>query len=184
MERFIVFDVETPNLKNNRMSSIGVTLIEDKKIIGSYSSLINPETTFDKFNVDLTGINEDLVKDAPTFPEVWKKIQPFFDSGILVAHNAKFDLSVLKQCLNDYGIKWKDQVPYICTVQIGRKFYPNMSHKLNVMSEYFGIELNHHQADSDCNACAEILLNYMKDGIDVLAQQGTYEFAEAPEKKF
>ena len=184
MERFIVFDVETPNLKNDRMSSIGITLIEDKKIIGSYSSLINPETTFDKFNVDLTGINEELVKDAPTFPEVWKQIQPFFDEGILVAHNANFDLTVLKKCLNDYGIKWKDKVPYICTVLIGRKFYPKMSHKLNVMSEFFGIELNHHQADSDSNACAEILLNYMKNGIDVMAEQNTYEFAEAPEKQF
>ena len=135
MERFVVFDVETPNMKNDRMSAIGITIIENKKIVDNYFSLVNPETSFDAFNVELTGINEERVKYAPTFPEIWKNIKPIFDDSILVAHNAKFDLSVLKKCLNHYNISWKENVPYICTVQIGRKYLPNMSHKLNEMNK-------------------------------------------------
>lgn len=182
MERFVVFDVETPNMKNDRMSAIGITVIENKKIIGEYFSFVNPETNFDAFNVELTGINEEVVKDAPKFPEIWKQIQPIFENSTLVAHNAIFDLSVLKKCLNDYNISWKEEVPYICTVQIGRKVLPNMSHKLNVMSDYFKINLNHHQADSDSNACAQILLNYMKMGINVSEHKKTYNLANELEK--
>ena len=184
MNRYVVFDVETPNMKNDRMSAIGVTIIENNKITEEYFSLVNPEETFDDFNVELTGINAELVKDAPTFPEIWKTLQPIFENSTLVAHNAYFDLSVLKKCLDDYNIEWKEEVPYICTVQIGRKVLPGMSHKLNDMSAYFGIKLNHHQADSDSRACAEILLRYMKNGIDVTSHQKTYTLSNAYEKMF
>ena len=88
--RYIAFDVETPNHYNDRMSAIGITVIEDGEIIGSYSTLINPETYFDDFNTQLTGIDEEMVADAPTFPEVWGRIRHLFSSGTLVAHNAPF----------------------------------------------------------------------------------------------
>lgn len=71
MARFVAFDVETPNRRNNRMSAIGVTVIEDGEITDSFYSLVNPETAFDAFNVRLTGISEETVWDAPTFPDVW-----------------------------------------------------------------------------------------------------------------
>ena len=184
MEKYVIFDVETPNMKNDRMSAIGITIVEDEKIIDEYFSLVNPETNFDNFNKELTGINEEMVKNAPTFPEIWKQIEPIFKNSVLVAHNATFDLSVLKKCLSDYGINWENEVQYLCTVQIGRKYLPNMSHKLNVMSEYFGIDLNHHQADSDSNACAQILLNYMKSGINVLSHIKTFNFENKLERQF
>ena len=88
------------------------------------------------------------------------------DSGILVAHNAVFDLSVLKACLTAYNITWKKSVRYLCTVQAGRKLLPDMKHNLNVMCEHYGISLDHHKADSDSRACAEILLRYIADGAD------------------
>ena len=174
MERFVVFDVETPNRKSNRISAIGINVIEDCKITDEFYSLVNPETSFDYFNTMITGIDEDLVQNSPTFPEIWKKIKSYFENSIIVAHNAIFDLSVLKSCLNDYEIFWKEKVEYLCTVQIGRKFLPNMSHRLNVMCDYYGIDLNHHRADSDSHACAEILLNYIKNGIDVEIYKRTY----------
>lgn len=87
--------------------------------------------------------------------------------GILVAHNAVFDMGVLRACLHDYGILWKPTAEYLCTVQIGRRILPNMKHNLNVMCDQYGITLNHHQADSDSRACAEILLRYMESGVDV-----------------
>ena len=69
MSRFIVFDVETPNYQNNRMSAIGITIIENGEIVDDYYSLVDPETHFDYFNIQLTGISEETVKDSPTFPQ-------------------------------------------------------------------------------------------------------------------
>ena len=86
-------------------------------------------------------------------------------SGILVAHNAPFDMGVLKKCLQDYGIEWTERSRYICTVQIGRRMLPGMKHGLDAMCGYYGIELDHHKADSDSHAAAEILLRYMEDGV-------------------
>lgn len=174
MARFIVFDVETPNRFNNRMSAIGITVVEDGEISDSFYSLVNPETHFDGFNIYLTGINEDAVRNAPTFPELWGKIEPIMASGILVAHNAVFDMGVLKKCLCDYNISWKESAPYLCTVQMGRRILPKMSHKLNDLCDYYGIALQHHKADSDSGACAEILLKYIENGADISQFIKTY----------
>ena len=164
MNRYIVFDVETPNRYNNRMSAIGITAVEDGKVSDSFFSYVNPEQPFDYFNTQLTGISEATVAGAPTFPELWARIEPLMSSGILVAHNAVFDLGVLKHCLQDYGIPWKSTARYCCTVQMGRRLVPGISHRLNVMCDYYGLRLNHHQADSDSHACAEILLKYFEAG--------------------
>ena len=88
-------------------------------------------------------------------------------SGLLVAHNAVFDMNVLKNCLRDYNIIWKPYVRYTCTVQLGRRLQPGVSHKLNDVCDRYGICLNHHQANSDSRACAEILLHYLQSGADV-----------------
>ena len=164
MARFIAFDVETPNAANNRISAIGISVVEDGRIVDSFYSLVNPECRFDPFNIQLTGIRPEMVQDAPTFPALWEKIEPLMSSGTLVAHNAVFDLGVLKACLRAYGISWKPSVRYLCTVQIGRKLLPGKSHRLNALSDLFGLSLNHHQADSDSQACAGILLKYMEMG--------------------
>ena len=167
MRKFTVFDVETPNRESSRMSAIGITLMEDGVITKEFYSLVNPETYFDYFNTQLTGISEQTVRDAPTFPELWESIEPMMADGLLVAHNAVFDMGVLKKCLQGYGIRWKPTADYLCTVQMGRKLLPGMSHKLNVLCDYYGIDLNHHQADSDSRACAEILRRYLAGGAEI-----------------
>ena len=178
MSRFIAFDVETPNRMNNRMSAIGITVIQDNMIEDEFYTLVNPESDFDYFNTQLTGIDGVKVANAPTFPVLWDKIEPLMSGGLLVAHNAVFDLGVLKKCLRDYGIDWKPYIHYACTVQMGRRIIPEISHKLNDLCDYYGIELNHHQADSDSHACAEILLRYIEDGADIKQFIRTYSFTK------
>lgn len=180
MYRYVVFDVETPNRYNNRMSAIGISVVEDGAITKEWFSLVNPEVDFDPFNSSLTGINAEMVSDAPTFPEVWKEIEPLFADGILCAHNATFDLNVLKQCLKHYEIEWKPTVKYACTVQIGRKMHPGVKHSLNIVCERYGIGLDHHQADSDSHAAAEILLKYFEEGADEKTFIRTYKLKEEP----
>lgn len=175
--KYIVFDVETPNRANNRMSAIGITVIEGGKITDSFFSLVDPETHFDYFNTQLTGISTLTVQGAPNFSELWKQIKPLMDSGILVAHNAIFDMGVLKKCLHGYSIAWKSTAKYLCTVQAGRRILPGMSHSLNVMCDHYGISLDHHQAGSDSHACAELLLRYIESGADVNSFIRTYRLA-------
>ncbi len=165
--RFICFDVETPNSRNDRMSAIGIAVVEDGKVTEEFFSYVNPEEPFDAFNTELTGISAETVVGAPTFRDLWPRIKLLMASGILVAHNAPFDIGVLKRCLLDYGIGWKERAPYACTVRIGRAVLPNMRHRLNDMCAYYGIELDHHKADSDSRACAEILIRYIQADVKI-----------------
>ena len=166
MYRYVAFDVETPNRYNDRMSAIGISVIEDGEIVDEFFSYVDPEARFDYFNIQLTGISPATVRTAPNFAELWEKIEPIMSSGILLAHNAVFDLGVLKKCLTDYGIEWKPTVRYSCTARMGRTLLPGMRHRLNDLCDYYGIELDHHKADSDSHACAEIFLNYIRSGAD------------------
>ena len=167
MERYIAFDVETPNARNHRMSSIGICVVEGGEIRESFSSYIDPETHFDPFNIALTGITPELVRGAPTFPELWEEIGPLMKSGVLVAHNAAFDMRVLSRCLTHYEIDVPQYADYACTVQMGRRCHPELpNHKLDTMCSHLGIALDHHRADSDSRACAELLLDYMRAGLE------------------
>ena len=166
MDRFIAFDVETPNRYNNRMSAIGIAVVEDGRIVEEFFSLVDPEQPFDWFNTQLTGIDSEAVQGAPTFGELWPRIEPILSSGVLVAHNAPFDMGVLKKCLRGYGIEWRAQVEGLCTVLMGRRLLPGVSHRLNDLCAYYGIGLDHHRADSDSQACARILIRYLESGAD------------------
>jgi exodeoxyribonuclease V alpha subunit len=172
--RFVCFDVETPNARNDRMSAIGITVVDNGAVTEEFFSYVNPEEPFDAFNTELTGICAETVASAPTFKELWPKIKPLMSSGVLVAHNAPFDMGVLKKCLLNYGIIWKERASYVCTVRIGRKVLPDISHRLNEMCTHFNIGLNHHKADSDSHACAEILIRYMQSGVNIYEHKKTW----------
>ena len=156
MERFVAFDVETPNYYNDRMSSIGIAVIENGEIVDSF-----PE----------------MVERAPSFPELWREIAPLMTSGILAAHNAAFDLRVLSRCLMDYEMNDPRFAKYLCTVTMGRKCYPSLpNHKLDTLCSCRGIALDHHRADSDSLACASLLLDYMAQGMRPDPFVRTYDF--------
>lgn len=105
------------------------------------------------FNIQLTGIAPEMVVDKPTFPELWGKIQSIMGSGLLIVHNAPFDMGVLAQCLNDYNIEWQPFTYYACTCVMGRACYPNLKdHKLNTLCEYLQLDPDHQNAASDSRA--------------------------------
>ena len=163
--KYVVFDVETPNSRNDRMSSIGLVTVEGGKIVDKFYSLVNPETYFNEFNVALTGITPESVRNAPTFPEIFETIKPILKDAVIVAHNAPFDMSVLSKCLGAYEIFWCDSVEYACTCKMARRVLPDLpSKRLNCLCDHFGIELDHHNALSDAIAAAKILIEYEKMG--------------------
>ena len=176
MDRIIAFDVETPNSYNDRMSSIGIAVIQGGGIYRTWSTLVNPETHFDAFNIQLTGISPEMVATAPTFPQLWDRIGRFMQSGLLLAHNATFDMRVLACCLKDYGIPAPACLPYACTVQMGRRCFPQLpNHRLDTLCGALGIPLDHHRADSDSRACAELVLYYLERGLPLAPFQRTYD---------
>jgi len=175
--RFIVIDVETPNLANDRISAIGITVVENGKIAYEFYSLVDPETGFDDFNIALTRITPEMVADKPTFPEIWNTIEPVMSSGLLVAHNAQFDMGVLAKCLCHYKISWHPYAYYACTCSMGRVCLPELpNHKLDTICRYLDVSLDHHNAGSDSRACAELLLFYIKCGLDVDRFIRCYDF--------
>lgn len=157
---FIAMDFETANGKRHSACSIALVMVQNNKITGEYYSLIKPETDFHWRNVQVHGIHERDVANAPTFPEVWRDIKEYFQPNhLIVAHNAQFDTSVLKGCLEYYELE-QPHFLSLCTVKTSRKLFPEFAnHKLNTVCEELGITLeNHHDALEDSLACAQILL--------------------------
>lgn len=163
---FVFLDVETPNHQNDAISSIGLYIMKnDGEIIEEYY-LVNPETYFDDFNIQLTKIDPKMVEDKPNFVQIWEKINEYFYDAIVVAHNAAFDINVLKKCLYRYHLS--DPFDrYMCTYRLARKYYSLPSYRLNKLCEYFDIELEtHHNALCDTKACFDIFM-YIHDQIEL-----------------
>ena len=155
--RIVSFDVETPNHRNDRICAIGISIIENDHIIDSFSYLVNPECEFDQRNTEIHGISQDMVKESPSFADIWLEVRSLFLENLVVAHNATFDLNVLKKTLLAYDIH-ESMVLYACTMRMSKKIgIPVNDYKLPTLCEYFGCSLkDHHDAMSDSNACANI----------------------------
>ncbi len=166
-DRFIVFDLEMPGQRELRISAIGITVVENGKITDNYYHLVNPETEFDPYVIDLVGITPQMVENEPTFPEIWNHIEDIMSSGILVAHGAPGDLRTLCTCLNYYGIMWEDKIKYICTCDLAQAFYPYAEHySLDFLCDHIGYTLDHHNALSDSEGCARLLIEFLKNGAE------------------
>ena len=159
------------------MSAIGITVIENGWVVDRFYSLINPETHFDRFNINLTHITPEMVANQPNFAQIWKKVEPIMSSGLLVAHSAIFDMSVLAKCLFAYQVQWKPSTSYACTCEMGHICYPHLDHhRLDTLCKYLNIELDHHNAGSDSLACAKLLLDYISHGMIVDHYSCKYDF--------
>lgn len=176
-ERYIAFDLEMPGQHEPRISAIGITVIENRKITDKLYYLVNPETEFDPYVIKLIGITPEMVRNEPPFPVIWDKIKDIMSGGILVAHGAAGDLNTLCLCLKHYGIKWQDKIPYLCTCDIGLKSFPGLDgYSLDVLCGHIGFPLNHHYALSDSEGCARLLLDYIDKGIDVKSFVSSFDF--------
>ena len=156
--KYLAFDVETPNRKNDRICSIGLSLIDERGNIQTEELLVNPETEFDSFNIELTGISPETVAGAPAFPAVWNKIEPWFCNYTILAHNAHFDLSVLHKTLSAYNLT-SPTINYICTMRMAQQILPCAeNYKLNTLCNEYEIPLMHHRAGSDSYGCARLFM--------------------------
>ena len=162
---FIAIDFETATASTNSACSIGLALVAQERVVKTQYFLIQPPTLlFEPKNIEIHGILPEQVQDKPKFPALWEKIQPYFNGACpIVAHNAQFDLSVLMESLTYYGLSlpqfpYFDSIPF-STYTCGKK----VPRSLDARAKYFGISLeNHHNAAADAVACAQIVLESVK----------------------
>jgi DNA polymerase III subunit epsilon len=157
MMNFAAIDFETANNKRNSACSVAVVEVKDGQICDSYYALIRPpEMDFSYFNIQIHGIHPEDVKDKPTFAGIWPELRKRLENRIVVAHNAQFDMSVLKYALNEYKLP-EPKFNHCCTVSLARKLWPELeNHKLDTVGHYLNIDFKHHDALEDAKTCAAI----------------------------
>ncbi len=160
---FSVVDIETTgtDVNSDEITEVAAVKIENGVIVESFQTLINPKVTIPERIVELTGIDDDLVKDSPTLDKIYPDFFKFIENTVFVAHNAEFDFRFLKNKGRELGYILKNEV--LDTLALSRKVLPSLRHhKLNNVCEYYGIEFRHHRALSDAMATAEMLLELVK----------------------
>ncbi len=156
MKNYVALDVETANSKRSSICSIGLAKFVDGELVETFYSLINPQDNFDKINISIHGIKPEDVVNSPSFPEMLTKIIDFIDDNTIIAHSASFDMGVINAVYNKYNLK-QDNFNYICTYKLAKRLLPNLiSYKLSYLSNYFNVELEHHNALSDAVAAGLI----------------------------
>jgi len=155
---FTAIDFETAHA--DFPCEIGLTQVKNGQIIESKSWLIKPACFpyMNPWNQRVHGISSANVSNARTFEELWAELKPWLEDQYLVAHNAAFDMRVLRSALAyyDLAIPWAE---YFCSVSLSRKTWKHLSsHSLGTVSQFHNIQFNHHRAGDDAEACAKIAL--------------------------
>lgn len=175
---FITIDFETATADRFSPCEVGLTFVKDNKVIETKSWLIKPYShpRFDSFNIMIHGITPQDVSDKPEFPEIWSSyLKPLIDQNFIIAHNAGFDISVLRKTLDYYNLPYPE-LKYACSYIFSKKVWEGLpSYDLKTLCKINSINLNHHRAASDSLACAEIT-------IKAFAQTQTNSIDELPDK--
>ncbi|MBR0822702.1 exonuclease domain-containing protein [Bradyrhizobium liaoningense] len=173
---YVVVDIETTGAwsSGDRITEIGAVKVRNHQVVDEWHSLVNPQRSIPAKIVQLTGITNQMVRDAPLFHEIADSLTAFMGDGIFVAHNVNFDYGFLS---SEYErLERRFRFPKLCTCVGMRRRYPgHKSYGLGKLCAIYGIELeNHHRALSDARAAAHLLnlINKKReDGVSADAEQ-------------
>ncbi|WP_044211570.1 exonuclease domain-containing protein [Flammeovirga sp. OC4] len=160
---FIAIDFETANAKRTSACSIGIVVVENYEIVDSQHHLIKPlPNYYNAMNIDIHGITPEMTESAPTFDLRWSELHQLLTKYPLLAHNAAFDFTVLRDTLTAYHQPLPD-IEFYCSLILSRKALPNLDgYGLSALSDHFNIKLDHHNAESDAKAAAIIALKMLE----------------------
>ncbi len=151
---YAILDIETTGGKYNEegITEIAIYRFDGQRIVDQFSSLVNPERKIQPFVVNLTGINTEMLRNAPKFYEVAKRIIEITEDCILVAHNAQFDNRILTTEFDRLGYPFEKET--LCTVELSKKLLPDLpSYSLGKLVRSLGIPLSdRHRAQGDAKA--------------------------------
>lgn len=167
---FVAIDFETANRCPQSACSVGLVRFDGQgNITDRFYTLIKPPSRYNYFLPDfinIHGIRPSDVEDAPFFDEIWHIMLSFIGESMLVAHNAPFDMSVLRSLLDYFNCP----VPsnrYLCTLEVSRRIWPQLSsHRLTALSSYFDLPYQAHNALDDAANCGKILCMACKGHMD------------------
>ena len=155
---YAIVDIETTGGKYNEegITEIAIYRFDGHEVVDQFISLVNPEIPIQPFVVNLTGINNKMLRDAPKFFEVAKRIVEITTDCILVAHNATFDYRILQMEYKRLGFDYKRKS--LCTVELSKKLIPEMeSYKLGKLVRALGIPMSdRHRASGDALATVKL----------------------------
>ncbi len=175
---YAVLDIETTGGKFNEegITEIAIYRFDGHHVTDQFISLINPKKPIQDFVVKLTGINNKMLRNAPKFFEVAKRIVEITQDCILVAHNAKFDSRVLKNEFNHLGYPY--QMNSLCTVELSRKLIPDeASYSLGKLCRSLGIPMSsRHRASGDASATVELFKLLLEKDQDKSIVQETVKY--------
>lgn len=158
MTDFAAIDFETANQERSSVCSVGIVIVRNGEITDKLYRLIQPEPNYySYFNTRVHGLSANDTDNAPVFPRVWKKIEPYIEGLPLIAHNSSFDEGCLKTVFRVYQMDYPDY-DFHCTLKASRKQLKGLpNYQLHMVSSYCGYEMrNHHEALDDVYACAII----------------------------
>ena len=159
---FLAIDFETADYGRDSACAVGLVRVEEECVVQRSTYLIRPPRRDFVFTY-IHGITWEDVKKAPSFGELWPVIRPIFRGvDFLVAHNASFDRGVLDACCMTSGIKAPD-IPFKCTMVLSRQLWNIYPTSLPHVCRRFRIPLDHHNAASDTEACAMIMIKALQD---------------------
>ena len=157
MYNFAAIDFETANYRRDSACAIGVAFVRDGCIVDVRRHLIRPSTRKFWFT-GIHGLTWEDVKDSPMFDEVWRTLDSSVaDVDFLAAHSAPFDRGVLKACCESHDLRPPEQ-PFVCTVHVARSIWNIRPTRLPDVCRHLNIPLTHHEAGSDAEACARIVI--------------------------
>ena len=163
-EKYVVFDIETTGFSpvTNRIIEIGAVKVENGEITERFSTFVNPQVPIPFHIEKLTSINDSMVMDADPIEVVLPQFLEFVGDAILVAHNANFDVSFIKENAKRQGIPV--DFTYVDTVGIARALLTGQSkYTLDAVAKTLGISLeNHHRAVDDAECTAEIFVKFIE----------------------
>ena len=179
-DTYIVFDIETTGFSSirDRIIEIGAVKVVNGKIVDRFSTFVNPQRPIPFEITNLTSITDEMVMESPAIDVILPKFLEFVGDGVLVAHNAGFDVGFIEQNCRNLGLN--DHFVYADTVALARVLLPTLSkYKLNVVAKALNISLeNHHRAVDDAGATAEIFVKFVemlkKDNITTLKEVNNY----------
>lgn len=155
---YAIVDIETTGGKFNEegITEIAIYKFDGHEIVDQFISLVNPEKDIQPFVVNLTGINNGMLVNAPKFHEVAKRIVEITEDCILVAHNASFDSRILATEFRRLGYNYAPKT--LCTVELSQQLIPDLpSYKLGSLCKSLGIPISsRHRADGDAKATVQL----------------------------
>ena len=179
-DTYIVFDIETTGFSSiqDRIIEIGAVKVVNGKIVDRFSTFVNPQKPIPFEITNLTSITDEMVMGSPAIDVILPQFLEFIGDGVLVAHNAGFDVGFIEQNCRNLGLN--DHFVYLDTVALARVLLPTLSkYKLNIVAKALNISLeNHHRAIDDAGATAEIFVKFVemlkKENITTLKEVNHY----------